>query len=321
MSRQPTPPGRRRRPVRPRRTAGRACHGLDQRGGDDQRQVADRRDRLVVGRGVHHAPVARRRPRASAVDALDVGRARAPRPGRDPRPSANRSASPPRSRPVSRPAIGWPPTNRSRARRRARRAAAFVLATSVTTAPGDQRAGATARRGRRADEAVDAGAGEDDQVGASRASGRGRRRPGRARRPRARRAGPAAGRAPCRRASQPWRLGQAQTRGRSIRRSARSRGTRRGRGARPTGRPGQSTQPGSLPDSGPPVGPPPRRRRPRRSVDRRSASGSGGPGSSGGFCRRLVRRRSVSRRSSSRQAPQRGQRRSSANSDSSGGPV
>ena len=63
---------------------------------------------------------------------------------------------------------------------------------------------------------------------------------------------------------------------RSTRRSVRSQGTRRGRGARPTGRPGQSTQPGSLPDSGPPVGPPPRRRRPRRSVPRRSASGSGG---------------------------------------------
>ena len=61
-----------------------------------------------------------------------------------------------------------------------------------------------------------------------------------------------------------------------------------------------------------------RRRVARRSASRRSPSPSGGPGSSPGFWRRLTDRRSKSRRSVSRNAPQRGQRRSSAKSDSSG---
>ena len=49
--------------------------------------------------------------------------------------------------------------------------------------------------------------------------------------------------------------------------------------------------------------------------------GRGGPGSFVGLVRRCISRRSVSRRSSCRNAPQRGQRRSSANSELSGAVV
>lgn len=64
------------------------------------------------------------------------------------------------------------------------------------------------------------------------------------------------------------------------------------------------------------------RRRPvRRCSARRSPSSAGGPGSSFGFWRRTDDRRSRSRRSEFRKAPQRGQRRSSRKSDSSGATV
>ncbi len=98
-----------------------------------------------------------------------------------------------------------------------------------------------------------------------------------------------------------------------------SRATRIDLGERQVGRPDHSTQPvSSEPGT---LGGPPRRRPARRSPRRRSPSTSGGPGSSGGFCRRWCRRRSLSRRSSLRDAPQRGQRRSSAKSDSIGATV
>ena len=67
--------------------------------------------------------------------------------------------------------------------------------------------------------------------------------------------------------------------------------------------------------------PPPRRRFVLLAAMRRSVSSGGGPGSSAGLCRRTFFLRSPSRRSSFSAAPQRGQRRSSAKSDSRGDTV
>ena len=299
-------------PRRPRRA----------RSSDDERQVADPGDGRVVVR--RPSSSTGRAPHARASDATTavVGWPAWP-PGRGPMAARRRGRrSPRRTRsPRDRPSGGRPRTRRPSACARSP-IAPFVLATSVTMAPVAQARPARSRRAVEQREALGRRRREDDQVGASdrvapaspasrldHAVGEGRRRA-------------AARRAPC--DDVPAARGRLEPQGardRSADQAEPEEGDAHGpdRLRRPAGR---SVDPAGVVVAG-------RRRTSLRRVvaaapvgrSARSSSPSGGPGSSGGFCRRFCRRRSVSRRSSLSEAPQRGQRRSSAKSDSSGATV
>ena len=260
----------------------RTAHGLDERRGEDQRQVADRGDRGVVLRRVH-----RDRPGAAGARQRghDVRVAVAAPPRRARSPTAGRRTGRRRT-PRSRACRGRPSDGRRRTGARAASAratsAAFVLATSVMTASGAEGRATTARRGRRA------------ARGTPSRGRRGRRGP----RPRSRlgdvgcgavehavgdgRRGTGARRAP--RDERPARPTRATRGGRArpTPRSARSRGRRSARG-RPQR--GQSFQP-ALPRRGRSSG---RRRGAMRAAVAHPPlrTPSGGPGSSGGFWRRI----------------------------------